>query len=285
MINKTLLQKRFNGAAVSYDQHANVQKKMAHYLLSRLKEQYNEMSSIRILELGCGTGHVTEQLAISFPKAHITAIDFAESMIAVAKTRRHVDAVTFRCEDIENLIVDESYDVIISNATFQWLNDLQATLGNLYRYLSNGGLLLFSTFGNQTFQELHAAFQRAKEERNIQNSVSVGQRFLTTEQLQDVCEIGTGDVHVSETCYIERFAEVREFLQSIRKVGATNSNEESYCQSPSIFRTMIRIYERDFTEEGEIVATYHALFAYIEKEGKRKNETSTNKNRLETNCI
>ena len=66
--------------------------------------------------------------------------------------------------------------------------------------------------------------------------------------MRHICEMETGDVHVSETCYIERFTEVREFLHSIRKVGATNSNEESYCQSPSLFRAMLRIYERDFTE-------------------------------------
>ncbi|MCI0763271.1 malonyl-ACP O-methyltransferase BioC [Bacillus sp. TL12] len=285
MINKTLLQKRFNGAAVSYDQYASVQKKMAQQLLSIMKKHYHKMSSIRILELGCGTGYLTEQLAVFFPNAEIIAIDFAESMIAVAKTRNHVESVTFRCEDIEHLTLSESFDVIISSATFQWLNDLQITLKNLYRYLFEGGLLLFSTFGEQTFQELHTAFQSAKEEKNIQSSSSVGQRFLMREQLQDVCESITGDVHVSETCYIEKFATVREFLQSIRKVGATNSNAESYCQSPSIFRTMLRIYERDFTEEGQIVTTYHALFAYIEKEGKRRNETSTNKNRLEENCI
>ncbi|WP_000608899.1 malonyl-ACP O-methyltransferase BioC [Bacillus cereus] len=285
MINKTLLQKRFNGAAVSYDQYASVQKKMAQQLLSIMKKHYHKMSSIRILELGCGTGYLTEQLAVSFPNAEIIAIDFAESMIAVAKTRNHVESVTFRCEDIEHLTLSESFDVIISSATFQWLNDLQTTVKSLYRYLFEGGLLLFSTFGNQTFQELHTAFQNAKEEKNIQSSSSVGQRFVTREQLKDVCESITGDVHVSETCYIEKFATVREFLQSIRKVGATNSNAESYCQSPSIFRTMLRIYERDFTEEGQIVTTYHALFAYIEKEGKRRNETSTNKSRLEANCI
>src|SRR3954447_14816438 len=101
MINKTLLQKRFNGAAVSYDQYANVQKKMAHSLLSTLKERYSETSSIRILELGCGTGYVTEQLSNLFPKAHITAVDFADEMIAVAKTRKSLRNVMFRCEDIE----------------------------------------------------------------------------------------------------------------------------------------------------------------------------------------
>ncbi|KEK26054.1 malonyl-ACP O-methyltransferase BioC [Bacillus gaemokensis] len=270
MINKTLLQKRFNGAAISYDQYANVQKKMAHQLLSMMKKYYNTMSSIRILELGCGTGYVTEQLATSFPNASITAVDFAESMITVAKKRQHVESVTFRCEDIEHLTLHESFDVIISSATFQWLNDLQTTVRNLYRYLSAGGLLLFSTFGNQTFQELHTAFQYAKAEKNVQKGSSIGQHFLTKKQLHDVCESITGDVHVSETCYIEKFFAVREFLQSIRKVGATNSNEESYCQSPSLFRTMLRIYERDFREEGEIVATYHALFAYIEKRGEEK---------------
>lgn len=63
---------------------------MAHSLLSTLDRRYSANSSIRILELGCGTGYVTEQLSNLFPKAHITAIDFAESMIAVAKTRQNV---------------------------------------------------------------------------------------------------------------------------------------------------------------------------------------------------
>lgn len=165
MINKTLLQKRFNGAAVSYDQYANVQKKMAHSLLSILKRRYSETSSIRILELGCGTGYVTEQLSKLFPKAQITAVDFAESMIAVAKTRQNIENVTFHCEDIESLRLEESYDVIISNATFQWLNNVKQVIRNLFHHLSTDGIVLFSTFGQETFQELHASFQRAKEEK------------------------------------------------------------------------------------------------------------------------
>lgn len=269
MINKTLLQKRFNGAAVSYDQYANVQKKMAYSLLSILKERYSETASIRILELGCGTGYVTEQLSNVFPKAHITAVDFAESMIEVAKTRHNVKNVMFRCEDIEQLRLEESYDVIISNATFQWLNNVKQVIRNLFHHLSIDGILLFSTFGQETFQELHASFQRAKEEKNIRNEIAIGQRFYSKDQLHHICRIETGDVCVSETCYIERFTEAREFLHSIRKVGATNSNEESYCQSPSLFRAMLRIYERDFTENEGIVATYHALFVHITKEGKR----------------
>ncbi|EJQ98606.1 biotin biosynthesis protein BioC [Bacillus cereus MC67] len=167
MINKTLLQKRFNGTAVSYDQYANVQKKMVHSLLSILKRRYSETSSIRILELGCGTGYVTEQLSKLFPKAQITAVDFAESMITIAKTRQNTENVTFHCEDIERLRLEESYDVIISNATFQWLNNVKQVIRNLFHHLSTDGIVLFSTFGQETFQELHASFQRAKEEKTF----------------------------------------------------------------------------------------------------------------------
>ncbi|MCP1125037.1 malonyl-ACP O-methyltransferase BioC [Bacillus sp. 3103sda1] len=285
MINKPLLQKRFNQAAVSYDQYANVQKKMANQLLVYMKEHYDAAAQIRILELGCGTGYVTEKLAKSFPNATITAVDFAESMIAKAKTQCNMESVTFRCEDIEHIKLYEQYDVMISNATFQWLNDLSATLANLYNHLHEDGVLLFSTFGNKTFHELHTSFQRAKTTCAIADATTVGQTFLTGLQLQELCKRITGDIHVAETCYIEIFTTVREFLQSIRKVGATNSNEGSYCQSPSIFRNMLRIYEQDFMEDGRIAATYHALFSYMKKEGKRINETCTNENKLETNRI
>ncbi len=134
------------------------------------KKRYSKATAIRILELGRGTGYITEKLVHLFPNAQITAIDFAESMIAVAKQRRHVDEVTFRCEDIEKLILDDFYDVIISNATFQWLNDLQVSLVKLYKHLAGEGILLFSTFGNRTFQELHRAFERAKEEKKYKKS-------------------------------------------------------------------------------------------------------------------
>ena len=117
---------------------------MAHSLLSTLNRRYSANSSIRILELGCGTGYVTEQLSNLFPKAHITAIDFAESMIEVAKTRQNVKNVMFHCEDIERLRLEETYDVIISNATFQWLNDLKSDKKFISSFVYRWDITLFN---------------------------------------------------------------------------------------------------------------------------------------------
>ena len=153
-------------------------KKDGTFITFYIDRRYSANSSIRILELGCGTGYVTEQLSNLFPKAHITAIDFAESMIAVAKTRQNVKNVMFYCEDIERLQLEETYDVIISNATFQWLNDLKQVIRNLFHHLSIDGILLFSTFGQETFQELHTSFQRAKEEKIYKMKHRLGNVFI-----------------------------------------------------------------------------------------------------------
>lgn len=93
-------------------------------------------------------------------------------------------------------------------------------LRNLFQHLSIDGILLFSTFGHETFQELHASVPTCERRKKYKNETSIGQRFYSKDQLLHICKIETGDVHVSETCYIESFTEVKEFLHSIRKVGA-----------------------------------------------------------------
>ena len=90
------------------------------------------------------------------------------------------------------------------------------------------------------------------------------------DQLLHICKIETGDVHVSETCYIESFTEVKEFLHSIRKVGATNSNEWIILsKSLTLSCDATHIRKRLHGNEG-IMATYHALFIHITKREEMK---------------
>ncbi len=107
------------------------------------------------------------------------------------KTRQNVNNVTFYCEDIERLRLEETYDVIISNATFQWLNDLKQVITNLFRHLSIEGYYSFQHLGRNISRI--ACFVPAGERRkNIQNETSIGQRFYSKNQLRHICEIETG---------------------------------------------------------------------------------------------
>ncbi|MEX6701067.1 malonyl-ACP O-methyltransferase BioC [Peribacillus frigoritolerans] len=271
MIDKRLLSKRFSEHAQTYDAYANVQKNMAKQLVDLLPQK-NTNHKINILEIGCGTGYLTRLLVKTFPNAAITAVDLAPGMVEVAKRLTKEDRVTFLCTDIEEMALNENYDLIISNATFQWLNDIPATLEKLFTRLTAEGSLIFSTFGIDTFQELHSSYEQAKEKLQLSMDSSPGQTFYTLEELSQVCEAAIPysaaapiEITKIEKLELEYFQTVREFFTSIKKIGAANSNKENYCQRPSLFRELINIYDTEFRNDSGVKATYHCLFFKIKK--------------------
>jgi malonyl-CoA O-methyltransferase len=273
MIDKQLLQKRFSKNAKTYDQYASVQKKMADELLAIVEQKtWEHELEMNILEIGCGTGYVTEQLCNLFPHARITAVDLAPGMIEMAEKRLRDRGVTFYCGDIEEMILDGEYDLIISNATFQWFNQLENTVKKLAEKLKSNGVFCFSTFGNLTFHEMHTSFERAKQNLHLDSTGTPGQSFFTLQELHTCCATALHEVEASsflitgnESMEVETFATVRDFFTSIKKIGASNSNQDDYCQRPSVFKEMIKIYETDFCVENLVKATYHCLFLTIEK--------------------
>ncbi|WP_339998263.1 malonyl-ACP O-methyltransferase BioC [Priestia aryabhattai] len=271
MINKQLLKKRFNNHAKTYDAYADVQKSMANQLIDQLSTNFFNQE-IAILEIGCGTGYLTQLLCEKFPKAAITAVDLSSGMMELAKKKVTEDRVSFICGDIEEISIEGHYDLIISNATFQWFNSLHTTIKKLYKQLKPTGSLLFSTFGNRTFQELHSCYSHAKQRLGLFSNSSPGQLFFSLEELSQICEQALVPLREDpfklskmEKLEIQYFPTVQEFFTSIKKIGASNSNEESYCQRPSFFRELINLYENNHRDENGIKVTYHCLMFNITK--------------------
>lgn len=271
MIDKQLLQKRFSKQATSYDKYASVQKKMAHHLIEKLRQHFpmGRTSLRNILEIGCGTGYLTALLRENFPDTVITAVDLSSGMIDVATNRFDEHNITFICGDIEQLELNETFDLIISNATFQWFNHLEETLQKLYHHLNENGVCTFSTFGDRTFHELHTSYEHALSKLNIQTDVRLGQTFYSSEQLEKLCQDSHNDlpieVYVAETEVIEHFPSVREFFKSLKKIGANNSNKGAHIQRPSLFKQLIKTYENNYLKNNCLPATYHCLFATIQR--------------------
>jgi ubiquinone/menaquinone biosynthesis C-methylase UbiE len=92
-----------------------------------------------ILEIGCGTGQLTEQLA-----GHgfrLTAIDIGPSMVAAARRRLAKADVSFHVTSFEDLPApDESFDLIISSSAFHWI-DPEIAFSKSARLLRPGGWL------------------------------------------------------------------------------------------------------------------------------------------------
>ncbi|WP_034681049.1 malonyl-ACP O-methyltransferase BioC [Caldalkalibacillus mannanilyticus] len=269
MINKQLVQKRFSKSAATYDQYAQVQKKMADDLLREyVFKSINPLTAkkeLTILEIGCGTGYLTEKLGQAFPLAHITAVDLAPGMIEVARTKLSSPRVHFICGDIEEMELVASYDLIISNATFQWFNDLENTLHKLYSHLSEEGSLCFSTFGERTFLELHTSYQKAKGELGISSSSELGQRFCCIQELYAFFSDKEENILTHEGEEYEYFPSVIDFFHSVKKVGANNSNQDGSMLNRRLLQKIIQYYEQEYSCAKGIRATYHSLFFCIRK--------------------
>lgn len=146
-MNKDLIQTRFSKSLSSYNENAKIQKKMAEKLITLLNKTHYK----KVLEIGCGTGFLTELLNKSIEFENYTAIDIVpdcENYINSINSK-----INFIQADIEKFLL-EKYDLIIANASLQWVNDFQNMIETLKNSLSNDGELVFSTFGKENFKEI-----------------------------------------------------------------------------------------------------------------------------------
>ena len=150
-MNKELIKKRFGRKLREYNENARIQKRMAEKLIKMLSSGY-ECSDV--LEIGCGTGLLTELAVnnISFQK--YTAIDIVPDCEEYIKAIN--PQIEFISDDIEEYIISDNkkYDLIISNAALQWVDDVTGFVEKLAEKLNNGGTLIFSSFGTENFREI-----------------------------------------------------------------------------------------------------------------------------------
>jgi SAM-dependent methyltransferase len=97
----------------------------------------------RVLDLGCGTGHLAVRIKQALPDADITACDFSAGMLGRAAARSNV--VRWVQTDATRLpFHDGAFDVVTSTEAFHWFPDQAATLAECYRVLVPGGRLLLA---------------------------------------------------------------------------------------------------------------------------------------------
>jgi malonyl-CoA O-methyltransferase len=267
MLDKRLVKMHFSANAGNYDLYAHVQKKMALRL-----EEYAELkggdSTGAILDIGSGTGYLTELLLKHFPDACITAVDIAPGMIELAKMKFGGRGIKFICADAEEMSLEEKYGLIASNASLQWFNDTPQTLEKLYSALAENGMLCFSTFGSLTFSELHQSYGKAMRNLGLEGHTRPGQPFYTLGELQKICEplVGSrGEMRCGEELEYLYFDSVKDFFTSVRKIGANNSSKEYIHKNPALIKELINVYERDFREGSKIKVTYHCLYFVLRK--------------------
>jgi len=137
--------------AASYDRVSDPQLTWARDVIDRLDLRGDE----RVLDAGCGSGRVTEELLSRVPKGQVVAVDGSAAMIQQLQ-RRLGDRVEAFAVDLLDLAVTQPFDAIFSTATFHWIRDHNRLFGELRRALRAGGRLEAQCGGGPNLATIHA---------------------------------------------------------------------------------------------------------------------------------
>ena len=125
-----------------YEKASAHQKEWGTKLITELDLRGTE----RILDLGCGDGALSAQIADLVPNGEVVGIDASRGMIEAARSKVR-ENLRFVLMDINELNYVEQFDVVFSNATLHWVKDHQRLLRGVVRALVKGGRLRFNFAG------------------------------------------------------------------------------------------------------------------------------------------
>ncbi len=145
--------------AKDYHKSSIEQQKWAQELILKLALKGSE----RVLDIGCGDGKVTADIAKKLPDGSILGIDNSEEMISFArdnfspKTYPNLD---FQLMDARNLNFINEFDVVFSNATLHWVIDHLSVLKGIKRSLKPGGRVLLQMAGKGNAAQILEVLQK-----------------------------------------------------------------------------------------------------------------------------
>jgi len=249
-ISKKDIIKNFSKYAFSYEDHSAVQNECAKKLLVMV----NDREAGRILEIGCGTGRFTQILRQRFQFAEITAVDISPEMINTVKKKEIEGDVKFFVSDGEELEKPNRYDLIVSNASFQWFNNLHGTIGRLKEMLSENGRLCFSMYGPETFRELNEVLVC---HYGSTGSVSSSQ-FVSLLEIKRILSEQFRSFDVRENFVTREYPSLMDFLREIKNSGTRGEGlgGNNFLGKNSIIE-MEKIYVKKF---GKIKVTHQVCF-------------------------
>jgi trans-aconitate 2-methyltransferase len=119
--------------------------------------------SERVLDLGCGTGRLTKEIADR--GAAVTGLDASAEMIAEA--RRLYPAIRFDVGDARTFMVAEPFDAVFSNAVLHWIRPPEAAVRQIAAALRPGGRFVAEFGGHENCLQLLDALRQALGEFGI----------------------------------------------------------------------------------------------------------------------
>ena len=250
----------FSRAAMTYDDHACVQALTAKQLIENIRHEMTDLIEGPVLELGCGTGFLTCELANLFRERQLLASDLSEAMLAKCQSRLKSDAqnLQFQIMDASSLLEPDCYALIVSSFALQWLPDLKHSLVGLIRSLRPQGKLIFSLPSNKSFQQWKVLCRKT-------SVPFTGNDLPSGDDIVQVARENGAEI----TCYEESFTigytSMLDFFQALKRSGAATQ-----VTGRQLLPQQLKALLKSAEQEGPgFSITYHVLRTTIVKDGGR----------------
>lgn len=123
--------------AQTYDHSSEPQQAWAAEVLARLGGIGQDAT---VIDIGCGSGRVTEALLAVVPQGRVLAIDASADMVSLTRQRLG-DRVEVWCQDVLELELSEAVDAVVSTAALHWVPDHDRLWKRLAQALRPDGML------------------------------------------------------------------------------------------------------------------------------------------------
>jgi malonyl-CoA O-methyltransferase len=261
-IDKRAVARAFGAASARYENAAGLQQSVREELLDRLRQLAPTAQSV--LDLGCGTGAATVALRRLFPQATLVALDLAHGMLVEAARKvslfdrlRGRDFARINADAMRLPLADHSMQVVFSSLMLQWCDDLDLALAEIRRVLTPGGLLLFSTFGPGTLQELRSAWASVDDSSHVNDFVDMHDlgAALTRAGFQEP---------VLDADRLRReYADPQTLMRELKEIGAGNAlaSRRRGLTTIAQLRAMESRYRQQFSTAHGVLASWEVLYA------------------------
>ena len=233
------IRNNFNLAAKTYNHAAIAQKTAATCLVHALNQHYPNISPKVILDLGCGTGFMTEALLQVYPDSNFILNDLAEAMLSQCQNKFIQHPFSYLEGDMDQINFP-LVDLITSNFSLQWSANIKLCIQRLYQ---SSQTLAFNCLVEGSLQAWQDKFPN-----------QVLMHYPKEDELKQVIYELAPKALIFTRKFALKSPSPVAFIQQLKQIGATTALEP----------TSVPHLKQVLKSNTPIETEYHVLFAILE---------------------
>lgn len=249
-------QQSFSKAASVYDRFSSLQKDLGTVLLKAVRGSTYPV----VLDVGMGTGWLTEKFSKKFSKSKIIGLDYAFGMAAQAKRRKCFSVLQADAQALP--FQNEKFNLIVSNCAYQWVEDITKAFAENARVLKPDGEFYFTCFGSSTLKELREAVRQ-----NSQGKKGELHHWHLLEKnriRQALADAGFKKIEISSQECQEKFKDLFDLLSWLKSIGANRTKRNVFI-GPQFLARAKNYYDKHFSCDQGVRATFDIIFGVAKK--------------------